>query len=148
MKSSKKDTPMFLLDTNVFIATIKAPKKETKTLQLILGVIESEDIHLVGHEFLAEEYTRYAEEFKSETASAILGVLIDKMEFVPVGKNFIKICKDYIKTPNLIDIIHAAVCLKTDAVLISNDKHFSKIRDKGIIRVWNVSKAIKELLKK
>ena len=137
---------MFLLDTNVFIAAIKAPKKETKTLQLILVMIANEDIRLVGHEFLAEEYVRYAEEFESETASAILGALIDKMEFVHAQENFMKICKDYIKTPNLIDIIHAAVCLKTDAVLISNDKHFSKIRDKGIIRVWNVSKAIRELL--
>ena len=137
---------MFLLDTNVFIAAIKAPKKETKTLQLILGVIASEDIHLVGDEFLAEEFIRYAEEFKSETASAILGALLDKMEFVQVGENLIKICKNYIRTPNLADIIHAAACLKSDAVLISNDKHFSNIRDNGIIKVWSVSKAINELL--
>lgn len=146
MKNSKKDTSMFLLDTNVFIAAIKASKKDTKTLQLILVMIENEDIRLVGDEYLVEEFVRYAEEFKSETASAILGALLDKMEFVHVGENLIKICKDYIKTPNLADIIHAAACLKSDAILISNDKHFNKIRDKGIIKVWSTSRAIRELL--
>lgn len=146
MQSSRSDTPMFLLDTNVFIAAIKAPKRETRTLQLILKILENEDVHLVGNEFLAEEYIRYAEEFKSETASAILGALLDKIEFVSVGENFIKICKNYIETPNLADIVHAAACLKSDAVLITNDKHFNRIRDKGIIRVWSVAKAIQELL--
>ncbi len=137
---------MLLLDTNVFIAAIKAPKKETKTLQLILTIIGDEDIRLVGDEFLVEEFIKYAEEFKSETASAILAALLDKMELVHVSDNFIIICKNYIKTPNLADIVHAAACLKTDAVLISNDKHFNKIKDKGIIKIWSVSQAIKELL--
>ncbi len=146
MKNSKKDTQMFLLDTNVFIAAIKAPKKYTKTLQLILVMIEDEDIQLVGDEFLVEEYIRYAEEFKSETASAILGALLDKMELVQVGKNHIKICKNYIRTPNLADIIHTAACLKSDAIMITNDKHFNRIRDEGIIKVWSVTEAIKELL--
>ncbi len=146
MKNSKKDTQMFLLDTNVFIAAIKAPKKYTKTLQLILVMIEDEDIQLVGDEFLVEEYIRYAEEFKSETASAILGALLDKMELVQVGKNHIKICKNYIRTPNLADIIHTAACLKSDAIMITNDKHFNRIRDEGIIKIWSVTEAIKELL--
>ena len=146
MKNLKKDTQAFLLDTNVFIAAIKYPKKETKTLQLILIVIEREDIHLVGDEFLVEEMVRYAEEFKSETASWILSALLDKIKLVDVGKNHIKICKNYIKTPNMADILHAAVCLKSDAILITNDTHFNKIRDEGIITVWNISKVIKELL--
>ena len=98
MKNLKKGTKAFLLDTNVFIAAIKDPKKETKTLQLILTMIEREDIHLVGDEFLVEEMVRYAEEFKSETASWILSALINKMKLVDVGKNLIKICKNYINT--------------------------------------------------
>jgi predicted nucleic acid-binding protein len=128
------------------VAAIKAPRKNTKTLQLILTIIENEDIILVGDEFLAEELIRYAEEFNSETALAILAALLDKMKILDAGENFIKICKDYIRTPNLVDIVHAAVCLKSDAILVSNDKHFNEIRDKGIIKVWSTSKAIKELL--
>lgn len=146
MRRSKKGTRKYLLDTNVFIAAIKDPKRETKTLQLILEMIEREDVYLVGDEFLAEEMVRYAEEFKSETASWILSALLEKMELLEVGENFIKICMNYIKTPNKADIIHAAVCLKTDAILITNDTHFNKIRDEGIIKVWGISRGIKELL--
>lgn len=146
MKNSKRSTKAFLLDTNVFIAAVKNPKKETKTLKLILALIERDEIQLVGDEFLAIEMVRYAEKFRSETASAILGALLDKMELIDIGENHIKICKSYIKTPNLADILHAAACLKSEAVLITNDKHFNKIRDEGIIKVWNVSKAIRELL--
>lgn len=146
MRNSKRDTKVFLLDTNVFIAAIKNPKKETQTLGLILKIIEREDVQLVGDEFLVEEMIRYAEEFKSETASWILSALLEKMELVDVGKNFLKICKSYIKTPNMADILHAAACLKTEAILITNDKHFNNIRDEGIITVWSISKVIKELI--
>ncbi len=142
----KKDTKKFLLDTNVFIAAIKNPKKETKTLYLILKIIESDNINLVGDEFLVEEMIRYAEEFRSETSSWILSVILEKMEIVVVGDNHVKICKNYIETPNLADIIQAAVCLKTDAILITNDTHFDKIRDEGIIIVQSISNVINELL--
>lgn len=146
MRKSRSDTRVFLLDTNVFVAALKSPKKESKTLQLILTLIENENIELVGDEFLAEEMARYAEELRSETASWILAALLEKMEFIGVGENFVKICKGYIRTPDLADIVHAAACLKSGAVLITNDKHFDRIKDEGIIKVWSVSEAIEELL--
>jgi predicted nucleic acid-binding protein len=146
MVKSKENTKTYLLDTNVFIAAIKKPKKETKTLQLILAMIERDDILLVGDEFLAEEMLRYTEEFRSETATWILIALLEKMHIIDVGKNFIKICMKYIKTPDKADIIHAAVCLETGSILISNDSHFNKINREGIIKVWGITKAIKELL--
>jgi len=46
----------------------------------------------------------------------------------------------------LSNVVHAATCLHTAAVLITNDKHFDKIRDAGLIRVWSISEAIKNLL--
>ena len=144
MEKSRKGIRAFLLDTNVFIAAVKNPGRETQSLRLILKIIESEDINLVGDEFLIEELVRYAEEFKSETASWILIRLINKIKLIDVGENFVKICKSYIRTPDLADIVHAAVCLKTDAVLISNDSYFNKIRDEGIITVWSIDKAIEE----
>jgi predicted nucleic acid-binding protein len=146
MKKSRKNTKTYLLDTNVFIAAIKNPKKETKTLQLILKMIERDDFLLVGDEFLAEEMLRYAEEFRSETATWILGALLEKMVLIDVKKNFVKICMKYMNTPNKADIIHAAVCLETNSVLISNDAHFNRIKKEGIIDVWGISKAITELL--
>jgi predicted nucleic acid-binding protein len=44
------------------------------------------------------------------------------------------------------DIVHAATCLYADAVLITNDRHFDKIKKAGIIEVWSNAKAIKRLL--
>ena len=67
------------------------------------------------------------------------------MEIVRVAKNYRKICKAYIKTPDKADIMHVATCLQTGAILITNDRHFDKIRDEGIIEVWNLSKTIKKL---
>lgn len=145
MRKSRNDTLTFLLDTNVFIAALKSPKKESKTLQLILTLIENEDIELVGDEFLAEEMARYAEELRSEAASWLLAALLEKMKLIDVGGNFVKVCKGYIRTPDLADIVHAAACLKSGAVLISNDKHFNRIKKEGIITVWSVSEAIEKL---
>jgi len=36
--------------------------------------------------------------------------------------------------------------LKTGAIIITNDKHFGKIGKEGLIKVWNIKKAIEELL--
>ncbi|MDD2251669.1 MAG: hypothetical protein PHQ10_01720 [Dehalococcoidales bacterium] len=46
----------------------------------------------------------------------------------------------------LSDIVHAATCLYTDAILITNDAHFNKIKQAEIIEVWSNTKAIKRLL--
>jgi len=135
-----------LLDTNVFVAAVKDPKKQSDTLRLIIHVIESEDIQLVGHELLVEEMVRYAEEFGSETASWIAGALLEKVRLVPVSENLVRLCRNYIETPDLADVIHAAACLKSDAVLITNDKHFDRVKDEGIVEVWSISEAIERLL--
>jgi len=135
-----------LLDTNVFISAVKDPRKQTDTLRLILHLVESEDVRLVGHVLLAEEMVRYAEEFGSETASWILGALLEKMTLVTVSENLVRLCGGYVKTPDLADVVHAAVCLKADAVLITNDRHFDRIGDEGIIEIWGISEAIERLL--
>ena len=44
------------------------------------------------------------------------------------------------------DVVHAATCLYLDAVLITNDKHFDRIKVNGLIEVWSNTKAIKRLL--
>ncbi len=146
MTKSSEDTKTYLLDTNLFIAAIKNPKRETKTLKLILKILEQDDLLLVGDDFLAEEMLKYAEEFRSEMATWILGALLEKMHIIDVQKNFIKICMKYIKTPYKADIIHAAVCLQTNSILISNDSYFNNIRSEGIIKVWGISEAIARLL--
>ena len=147
MRRSKLATLIFLLDTNLFISTIKDPGRQTGTLRLILHIIGEPGKGLVGNDLLVEEMARYAELLRSETAATLLRALIAKIEIVKVQENYQKICKSYIETPDKADILHAATCLQTNAVLISNDHHFNRIRDEGIIKVWSITEAIKKLLK-
>ncbi len=55
-------------------------------------------------------------------------------------------CKTYFPENEIADAVHAATCIDFDAVLISNDKHFDKIKNTKIIEVWNINKAIEKLL--
>jgi len=146
MRRSKSIIHIFLLDTNIFISAIKNPRRQTSSLHLILHLIGEPSISLVGNDLLVEEMVRYAELLRSETAATLLYALISKMKIVNIQENYLKICKLYIETPDKADILHAATCLQTNAVLISNDHHFNRIRDEKIIKVWSSREAIDKLL--
>jgi len=147
MRRSRPNTPTFLLDSNLFIAAIRHPGKQTDTLRLLVKIIGDAEVKLIADELLLEEMKRYAELLKSETAALILAALISKMEIVHVQEKYRKICKTYVDTPNKADVLHAAACLQTDSVLITNDKHFDKLREEGIVEVWGTSQAIERLMK-
>jgi predicted nucleic acid-binding protein len=134
-----------LVDTNLFISAIKNPKRETTSLRLLLEIIDNTTIVLIGNEFLIMEMEKYVQVFESKHGKEILQKLIDKTELVDVDETFLHLCKSYLPKNELIDIYHAATCLQEDAILITNDKHFDKIKDNKIIEVWSISKAIKEL---
>ena len=133
-----------MVDTNLFVAAIKNPRKETTSLRLLLHLINDTAIALIGNEFLIMEMEKYAKVFESIRGKEILRKLIDKTEVVDVDEKYLRLCKSYFPEDELIDIYHAATCLQTDAILITNDRHFDKINDEKIIEVWNISKAIKE----
>ena len=147
MRRSKSITHIFLLNTNIFISAIKNLGRQTSSLHLILHLIGEPSISLAGNTLLVEEMVRYAELLRSETAATLLYALIAKMKIVNIQENYPKICKTYIETPDKADILHAATCLRTNAVLISNDYHFNRIRDEEIIKVWSSIEAINKLLK-
>lgn len=142
---SAKSTRTFLIDTNVFVAAVKHPRRQTATLRLLLDVLTRDDVELVGNDLWLEEMVRYAEEFRSETASWLVGALVAKTRFVTVGANFRAISRRYVTTPDPADILHAATCLQERAILVSNDRHFDRIRDEGILPVWSISQAIRSL---
>jgi len=54
-------------------------------------------------------------------------------------------CKPFFPVGSAADVVHAATCLHTGAVLISNDAHFDGIKEVDIIEVWSITDAIKEL---
>lgn len=143
MRRPRRDTPRFLIDTNVIVSAIKNPKGDT--LRLLIKLIKDPSIRLMGNDLLVEEYLRYAEVFKSKTVLSLVSSLLDKIELIRVDESHIRACKPYIKTPDKVDILHAATCLKSGSILITNDKHFDKIREEKIITVWSVSRSLKEM---
>ena len=75
-KKSGKNIRPFLVDTNLFIAAIKNPKKETNSLKLLLRLINDASIELIGNEFLIMEMEKYAQVFESKRGNEILQKLI------------------------------------------------------------------------
>ena len=143
MPASARTTRTFLLDTNVFVAAIRHPRRQTDSLRLLLDLLEREDVELVGNPYWVEEMLRYAEEFRSETATWLISALLKQTRIVAVARNFVKVCVRYVTTPDLSDVTHAATCLQEHAILISNDRHFDRIRDAGVLEVWSISDAIR-----
>jgi predicted nucleic acid-binding protein len=54
-------------------------------------------------------------------------------------------CKLFFPSGEGADAVHAATCLHIGAILISNDAHFKKIKEVGLIKVWTISEAIDNL---
>ena len=133
-----------MLDANVFVAAVKHPTRDT-TLRLLLEVLRRDDIALVGNDLWLEEMLRYAEAFRSETASQLVAALIEKTRFVRVDASFRAACRRFVTTPDPTDVLHAATCLQERAVLVTNDRHFDRIREEGIVEVWDIAKAIRSL---
>ena len=143
MPGSERTTRTFLLDTNVFVTAIRHPRRQTDSLRLLPYLLEHEDVELVGNPYWVEEMLRYAEEFRSETATWLISALLKRTRIVAVARNFVKVCARYVTTPDLSDVTHAATCLQEHAILISNDRHFDRIRDAWVLEVWSISDAVR-----
>ncbi len=126
------------------MGAIKNPRKETQTLKLLTKIIQDPAIRLVADELLVEEMLRYAELLMSPTTATLIAALIGKMTVVRMSEKYRTICRAYVKTPDKADILHAAACLQTSAVLITNDRHFRKIGAEGIIEVWSIDEAMRK----
>jgi predicted nucleic acid-binding protein len=145
VSESAKPTRTYLLDTNAFVAAVKNPRKETETLRFLLDLIGRYDVELVGNEYWVDEMLRYAEEFRSQTSAWLASLLMRRTRLVHVEDNYVRVCARYMGTPDPANVHNAATCLQERAVLISNDKHFNRLRDQGVIEVWNISRAIRSI---
>jgi predicted nucleic acid-binding protein len=141
MNRPENATRLFVIDTNVFVAAIKPftkvvyKYKAPSALDLIITLITSRDFHLLTNPILLNEYRKLAQQLNSPTSTLILRQLTDKMETINVIDDSIINCKLYIPGREAGDIVHAATCFQTGAILITNDSDFDRIRDEGIIKV-------------
>jgi len=133
----------FLIDTNVFIAAVK--RGWTKTTDLVFYLLTNPEIEVVANDVLLAEYERYAKELD---AKEFLDFLKLRIAVINPSIDEIKKCKPYFPENEYADVIHAATCLKADAVLITNDRHFDRIKEAKLIKVWSISDAIDRLLSK
>lgn len=152
MSWPEKSARRFVVDTNVFVAAVKplsklsrGPRKDTKTLTLLVKLITDEELELVGNPTLVAEYNRLAEEFNSKTSRLILQQLAAKMKTIRVSEAAFRRCRPYLPKERIADVIHAATCLQTRAILVTNDADFNNIKKAGIIEVWSISEAIQRM---
>ena len=132
----------FLIDTNVFIAAVK--KGWTKTTDLILNLLTNPDFEIIANDVLLAEYEKYSKELSAEEFLEFLKV---RVSVVNPSENEIEKCKSYFPENEMADVLHAATCLKKRAILITNDRHFEKIKEAGLIEVWGISRAVDEMIK-
>ena len=130
----------YLLDNTVFIAAVK--RGWTRSTELVYNLLDG-PAELFADELLILEYERYAEALG---ASDLLNYL--KRAIIQVNPTQVEIdaCAPFFPESELSDVVHAATCLYLDAVLITNDKHFDRIKEDGLVEVWSNTKAIKRLL--
>ncbi len=91
------------------------------------------------------EYKKYAGDL-GEYGQLLLGQLLQKVVVLEISDEVIARCMPFFPEGQDADILHAATCLESGGILISNDRHFEKIRQERMIEVWTISEAIDRLL--
>lgn len=129
-----------MVDTNLFISAIK---KWAKSTDLLIYLLNDPEIELIANDVLLGEYSKFSSELCAPEFFELIHsvVIIDNP-----SEEYVSDCKQYFPKNEMADAVHAATCLQSNAVLISNDKHFDKIRKLKIIEVWKISEAIEKLL--
>lgn len=130
----------YLIDNTVFIAAVK--RGWTKSTELVYHLLDS-PAELFANELPIFEYEKYA---KALSTYELLNYLKKALIHANPCQEEIDTCAAFFPESELSDIVHAATCLYTDAILITNDAHFNKIKQAEIIEVWSNTKAIKRLL--
>lgn len=146
MKRSRKSTQRFFPDATLFVSAIKNPEKKPGSLDLLLELINSDDVSLIGNIYLIKEIEKYQKRFDSETARELLKELKQKIEVKDIAPKTARVCRPYFPDSERVDVMHAATCLKEGAVIITNDRDFDRIHEEGIIEVWSITRAMKELV--
>ena len=131
----------FVLDNNLIIAAVKSGW--TKSTDLLMTVLLS-DAELFVNDELLLEYKRYIHR--------VLGVyhlyllISNRAQNINPSQQNLEACRPFFPESQYADTVHAATCLEAGATIVTNDAHFKKIQEAGLIEVWSISKAIREIL--
>lgn len=136
----RRNIQRFLVDTNLFISAIK---KWAKSTDLLIHLLTNPKIELIANDVLLGEYRKFSSELR---ATEFFELIQSVVKIGNPSEEYVLDCKQYFPKNQMADAVHAATCLQSDAVLISNDKHFDKIRDMKIIEVWKISEALEKFL--
>lgn len=131
----------FVLDNNLVIAAVKSGW--TRSTDLIFTILLS-DAELYGNDELLHEYEKYIHKFLGLYHFYIL--MRNRVFIIDPRMESLMACRPYFPESQYADVVHAATCLETGAIMITNDAHFRQIRESGLIKVWSISKAIGQLL--
>jgi predicted nucleic acid-binding protein len=110
---------------------------------LLILLLTDPEIKIIANDVLLDEYRRFALRLDVWDFFEFIQGVVDVVN--PTEESIMK-CKTYFSENEFADTVHAATCIDSDAVLISNDKHFDKIKNMKIIEVWNINEAIEKLL--
>jgi predicted nucleic acid-binding protein len=132
-------------DTNLFVAAIRA-RRNNGSLRLLLRLVEDEKIELLANDPLLLEYSEFGNILRSVMAKSFYNALIDEMRVENPREEYVEVCRSYFPAGEYADIVHAATCLQTNSILITNDKHFDKVRDDGIVETWSIGEGLRKLV--
>ena len=131
----------FVLDNNLIIAAVKSGW--TRSTDLLTALLLS-DAELFVNDELLLEYEKYIHRFLG--FYHLYELIQNRTRLVDPSHKSLEICRPFFPEGQYADIVHAATCLETGAILITNDNHFRKIREAGIIKVWDITEAIEEII--
>lgn len=115
----------------------------TRSTNLLMTLLLSEADIFVNDELLLE-YEKYIHRVLGLYNLYLL--LQNRTLLVDPSQKSLETCRSFFPESQYADVVHAATCLETGATLITNDAHFKKIQEAGLIEVWNITRAIREIL--
>lgn len=111
------------------------------------------EVELIADDILLREYEKWFRILSTRIPrirgqAELLYTLIQAKVRVEIpDKKYINRVKPYIPETEAADTYHAATCLRTDSVLITNDEDFQELARHGVIGVWTITEAIRRILK-
>ena len=141
----------FMIDTNVFISAFKSGY--TVTTKFLLKLLLDPEVELIVDDVLLDEYEKWFKILSTripkirKQAELLYSLIKAKVKLEHPSNNDINKVKQYFPETETADIYHAATCLKTNCILITNDNDFQELKRVGIVEIWTISEAVRKLLK-